>query len=750
MNIGSALGFPVATPSVKRTDARKDGSDSDAPRSAASTAQFAAFLSMIVSNNPKVRSDLLKQLPEDTAGLLDHLLAEGEVLAEGATDTTSIFTTTPSAIAQLPNSASMASAMPYAAMPYANTSNALDSARYGMMTDTARANIETSNQAMSMAASALGIEPAKAETLSTSTAKIEVSVADAKVVAVETPVVAIAEPKVATKAASKIVITSADINAALLAEVRSTIAGMQSGTNNDIDYNADTSSLTKTNTQSRLSQAVLSRIASKKGVSVEEMMAVGDTEGAQARQGLDALLSKAGTPEGMNIAAINAATNALSAALAVSASDVGTPVKDTSALDPELQSRLARVIERMKNEFGHDVTVVETARSQERQNMLYEQGRTTPGSVVTWTKDSLHTQGEAADLLVDGNWNNKQGFARLQQIAKEEGLHTIANDPGHVELPRDSWSSNENVRVQNFTSSLPNTPTNNGIARVATVARVASVASTSGMNAPVAPQVPQPTLPAAPLDASLGLAPQRDQNAGSKNSQTSSDDSANGEAPKRSIKSTEKATARPTANTLGDEPTAQSKFIGPVAEPEHAHEAKSVNGAERIQHIDALRETQSAKPISQITLEVDGPDGVSQQITVGVNGKVVDTHIATDSTSADRLRSNVNELKSGLESRGLEADSVRISTQGARTQDAAEGVKTGVERDALRMQGTGNASTSAGDQSMQQGARDRSSAARDWEQKQSARDEQRAQHRDAQGRGSGNPERQRPQYQEKK
>ena len=719
MNIGSALGLPVATPSVKRTDARKDTSDSDAPRSAASTAQFAAFLSMIVSNNPKVRSDLLKQLPADSAGLLDHLLAEGAEHAPG------IFTTTPGTVAQLPTSASMASAM-----PFANSSAALDTARYGLMIDAARANVD---MAMTTAEPVANIAANAAEAVET-----------------EAPDAA----PVATKAAAKIVITSADINSALLAEIRSTIAGMQSGSNKDVEYDTETSSLTRSGTQSRLSQAVLSRIASKKGVSVEQMMAVGDTEGAQARQGLDALLAKAGTPEGANIAAINAASNALASALAVSASEVGTPVKDTAALDPELQSRLARVIDRMKNEFGHDVTVVETARSQERQDMLYEQGRSTSGAVVTWTKDSLHTQGEAVDLVVDGNWKNTQGFARLQQIAKEEGLHTIPNDPGHVELPRDSWSSNADVRVQNFTSSVPNARVNTGIARVATVARVASVASASGTNAPVAPQLAQaelPKQPSTPLDASLGLAQQKSQNAGAKNSQSSADDTANAETPKRSVKSTEKAAARASSTPLGNETTTtHSKFIGPVAEPPSAGEAKSVNGAERIQQIDALRDQQSNKPLSQITLEVDGPDGVSQQITVGVNGKVVDTHISADSTSADRLRSHVNELRTGLESRGLEADTVRISTQGARANDAADGVKTGVERDAMRLQGTGNASASTGDQSMQQGARDRSSAARDWEDKQSARDEQRAQHRDAQGRGSGNQDRQRPQYQEKK
>ncbi|MEO7999407.1 MAG: hypothetical protein ABI852_18295, partial [Gemmatimonadaceae bacterium] len=554
-----------------------------------------------------------------------------------------------------------------------------------------------------------------------------------------------------TQKTQKVVVTRADINAAYLAEARSVIASLQSGAAVDDDNgikDSSTTGLTRSTTQTRISQAVLGRIASSKGVTVEELMAVGDTEGAQARQGLDALLAKAGTPEGLNIAAINAASAALSSALAASAADVGTPVKDMDALDPELRSRLSRVMERMKNEYGHDVSVVETARSQERQDMLYEQGRTTPGSVVTWTQNSLHTQGEAADVIVDGSWKNAQGFARLQQIAKEEGLHTIPNDPGHLELPKDAWSQNADVRVQSMTSSMPSASGANGVARVATVARVAQVASTANANMPVAPAMPQPSTP---LDASLGLM-QRDQNAGSKNQQSSTSDTTSEQAPKRSaIKATDKTSARPATTTVGDEPTTNpSKFIGPSAELDHAADTKSVDGTERIQQIDSLREQQGSKPLSHITLEVDGPDGATQQIKVGVNGKVVDTHITADSTSADRMRSHVNELKTGLESRGLEADTVRISTQGARTNEGAEGVKSGVERDAMRLQSAGNSSSAGGDQSAQQGTRDRSSASRNWEDKQSARDEQRAQNRDAQGRGSGNQDQQRPQYQEKK
>ncbi|WP_342535423.1 M15 family metallopeptidase [Lysinibacillus sp. FSL K6-1151] len=46
------------------------------------------------------------------------------------------------------------------------------------------------------------------------------------------------------------------------------------------------------------------------------------------------------------------------------------------------------------------IFVTETYRSQARQNFLYEQGRTRPGQVVTWTRNSNHTSRRAWDIAV--------------------------------------------------------------------------------------------------------------------------------------------------------------------------------------------------------------------------------------------------------------------------------------------------------------------------------------------------------------
>ncbi|MEP7383040.1 MAG: M15 family metallopeptidase, partial [Gemmatimonadota bacterium] len=110
--------------------------------------------------------------------------------------------------------------------------------------------------------------------------------------------------------------------------------------------------------------------------------------------------------------------------------------RELDALTPELRARLDRVVDRMEQEYGYTVEVVETTRTQARQDTLYAQGRTAPGDVVTWTRNSKHLAGGAADVVVDGGYDNAVGFERLARVAREEGLRTLwPRDPGHIELP---------------------------------------------------------------------------------------------------------------------------------------------------------------------------------------------------------------------------------------------------------------------------------------------------------------------------
>lgn len=77
------------------------------------------------------------------------------------------------------------------------------------------------------------------------------------------------------------------------------------------------------------------------------------------------------------------------------------------ALHPEVKNRAVRLMERMK-ELGKPIIIFETIRSAKRQNELYAQGRTTPGSIVTDGRalEGYHSFGLAFDAIFkDYKWS---------------------------------------------------------------------------------------------------------------------------------------------------------------------------------------------------------------------------------------------------------------------------------------------------------------------------------------------------------
>lgn len=72
-------------------------------------------------------------------------------------------------------------------------------------------------------------------------------------------------------------------------------------------------------------------------------------------------------------------------------------IKDISALAPNAQTACNAFLTLCEN-AGLKVRITETYRSQARQDELYAQGRTKPGSIVTWTKNSRHTGRRAWDI----------------------------------------------------------------------------------------------------------------------------------------------------------------------------------------------------------------------------------------------------------------------------------------------------------------------------------------------------------------
>lgn len=96
-------------------------------------------------------------------------------------------------------------------------------------------------------------------------------------------------------------------------------------------------------------------------------------------------------------------------------------------LHPLVASKCTLFIDKCKSE-GIDVLITSTYRDFESQDALYQQGRTTPGKIVTNAKagQSFHNWKVAFDFvpIINGKaqWNDLSLFKRCGEIGKEVGL----------------------------------------------------------------------------------------------------------------------------------------------------------------------------------------------------------------------------------------------------------------------------------------------------------------------------------------
>lgn len=120
----------------------------------------------------------------------------------------------------------------------------------------------------------------------------------------------------------------------------------------------------------------------------------------------------------------------------------------------EVNPRLRRIAENLwpkitaaAAEHDASVTVICGYRSQAEQDRLWNQGRTEPGPIVTWTKRSKHTTREAIDLGIfdrdTGRYLDAEDARRARRVYQEIGPMFEANgcrwggrwgDAPHVEL----------------------------------------------------------------------------------------------------------------------------------------------------------------------------------------------------------------------------------------------------------------------------------------------------------------------------
>lgn len=84
-----------------------------------------------------------------------------------------------------------------------------------------------------------------------------------------------------------------------------------------------------------------------------------------------------------------------------------------------VDKRLIEVVRLALSKSSVDFMVIEGLRSLARQESLYALGRTIPGKIVTWTKNSKHCSGLAIDILPInpeteyGDWDYKEGFVTV-------------------------------------------------------------------------------------------------------------------------------------------------------------------------------------------------------------------------------------------------------------------------------------------------------------------------------------------------
>jgi len=121
-------------------------------------------------------------------------------------------------------------------------------------------------------------------------------------------------------------------------------------------------------------------------------------------------------------------------------------------LTPETKALCELLIKKCK-ENGINIQITETYRSQERQNELHAQGRTTKGTIVTWTLNSQHTTRKAFDFvpIVNGvaNWNDLGLFSKVGQIGKSIGL-TWGGDWKTPDRPHFQYEGVKNMEVSEF------------------------------------------------------------------------------------------------------------------------------------------------------------------------------------------------------------------------------------------------------------------------------------------------------------
>ena len=111
--------------------------------------------------------------------------------------------------------------------------------------------------------------------------------------------------------------------------------------------------------------------------------------------------------------------------------------RNPSDLTPEMQEKY-KLFESGCKLYGIEYILTCTRRSQAEQEALYEQGRSKPGPIVTWTLKSKHLTGEAFDFVImvngkpDWNMDHKDQWDKAVEIGKSLGFSQVLDNHGRV------------------------------------------------------------------------------------------------------------------------------------------------------------------------------------------------------------------------------------------------------------------------------------------------------------------------------
>lgn len=118
---------------------------------------------------------------------------------------------------------------------------------------------------------------------------------------------------------------------------------------------------------------------------------------------------------------------------------VKTANRDINSLDKDFKKK----VELFLGDLEWKIFITEAHRTQERQDYLYSLGRTVPGKVVTWTRNSNHKTGKAIDIAFIGvelypadiyKWREVADIAEKYGI--DWGFDLWGNDKPHFQ---DNW-----------------------------------------------------------------------------------------------------------------------------------------------------------------------------------------------------------------------------------------------------------------------------------------------------------------------